>query len=417
MLFGKKRQLVNEVFTPRRPDVNSETYIARPELEKELRRTLNGSMHTVLAGESGSGKSWLYKKVLADMDAYAAVANSANAVRFGSLTAEIAHVAGAEEPKRLVGMEETMDAEVNAAVAKSGLSSTRRYEYSDGDPLLRCFESIRKSAGKKAGILVIDNLETLFGTPKLMEELGAIITLLDDARYAEHAVKLLIVGVPSDVKEYFASTPNQTTVANRLAELSEVGALSTDQVNQLVERGFLELLKVEIDPPDLQAWQEHIYRVTLGMAQPVQEYCEQLGYVVEDADWRGSISQLTEADGQWLKLGLSQASVVVAGKMNSKETGIGRRNQVLYALGKVEQRSFHVSRIENIVREEFPESTEDVTLAIGQILSGLATGEGSILRRLAKGPHYEIRDARIGMALRVMLEKPTGEERVVRADG
>lgn len=412
MFLKKSRPSVSAVFTPRRPDINSDTYIGRPELEKEVRRTLDGSMHTVLSGESGSGKSWLYKKVLADMGAYVAIANSANAVRFGSLTAEIAHVAGIEDPRRLVGLEESTGAELNVAVASAEASRTRTYRYVDGDPLLRCFAAIRKSAGKRSAVLVIDNLETVLGSPRLMEELGAMITLLDDERYAQHGVRLLIVGVPSDVRQYFARTPHQVTVANRLAEVSEVGPLSSDQVGQLVERGFMNLLRVDIDPEELRAWQEHIDRVTLGMAQPVQEYCEQLAYIVEDAGWAGSESQLSEADNEWLKRGLAQASVVVADKMNSRETGIGRRNQVLYVLGKVDSRSFHVSTIERMVRDEFPGSTKGVTLAIGQILSGLATGDSAILRRVANGPNYEIRDARIAMALRVMLEKPSGEERV-----
>jgi hypothetical protein len=414
--FGKGRQQVNEVFTPRRSEVNSELYIPRPDLEKELLRTLKGSMHTVLYGESGSGKSWLYKKVLADMGAYVAVANCANAIRFGSLNEEIANVAGIENPKWLAGMSETIEAEVSAVVVKGGGSSTRDYKLAAGDPLLECFKAIRDSAGKHFAVLVVDNLETIFGNPELMGELGAVITLLDDARYARYEVKFLIVGVPANVKEYFVQTPHQATVANRLAEVSEVKGLSKPQVDELVRKGFVDLLETDISAPDLAEWQNHINQVTLGLAQPVQEYCEQLGYVVEDSDWHGDADQLRQADGEWLKKGLAQASVVVADNMNVRGTGLGRRNQVLYAIGLVQERSFHVSTIEEIVRRKFPQSTKGTTLAIGQILSLLSTGDGAILRRATKGPNYEIRDARVAMALRVMLEKPEDEERIVRSE-
>src|SRR5260370_36867684 len=99
--MSSHRHAVNEVFTPRRTDVNREIYVDRVDLEKELGRTLTGSLHTIIFGESGSGKSWLYKKVLADMVAATAIANCAKALRFNSLPDEIRQVVTSDTPKRL----------------------------------------------------------------------------------------------------------------------------------------------------------------------------------------------------------------------------------------------------------------------------------------------------------------------------
>ena len=110
-------------------------------------------------------------------------------------------------------------------------------------------------------------------------------------------------------------------------------------------------------------------------------------------------------------------SVVVATNMNVRETGKGRRNQVLCSIGQTQSRAFHSSAIEDSVRREFPESTKGTVLAIGQVLPGLSGGPEAILRRPTKAPIYEIRDVRIAMALRVMLVKPDGEERVVHRAG
>jgi predicted GTPase len=52
-----------EVFTPRSSDVNRRSYVPRPELEEELTEGLTESQHLIIFGESGNGKSWLYKKV------------------------------------------------------------------------------------------------------------------------------------------------------------------------------------------------------------------------------------------------------------------------------------------------------------------------------------------------------------------
>ena len=309
-----KRHAVNEVFTPRRNDVNREIYVDRPELEKELRRALGGSLHCVIFGESGSGKSWLYKKVLQDMGAQTAAANCANAVRFGSLTEEIRKLVTSENPKRLSEVDEQMDARVKAVVAEGGLTSKRVYEMAEEDPVLECFRLLRERAGKAPAVLIIDNLELIFSSNEMMHELSSIITLLDDSRYSKYGVKLLVVGVPSGVREYLSQM--HASVGNRLSEISEVSSLSKEEVATLVETGFVKLLRVDIASETLAAWQDHIYTVTMGFAQPVQEYCEQLGYIVEDANWKGGTEQLSKADAAWLKQGLSQASGTIAQLMN-----------------------------------------------------------------------------------------------------
>jgi len=414
MIFGRHK--VNEVYTPRRTEVNRDVYVERPNLEKELRRAIEGSQHPVVYGESGSGKSWLYKKVLAELDAHVVAANSASAQRLGSLTREISVASGLSEQLVLKSLSETIQAEANVVVAKGGGSSTRAYDLIQGDPLLRAFERIRDNAGSRIAVLVVDNLEIILSSQALMEELSAIITLLDDQRFAAHRVKLLLVGVPSVLRDYFLKTPAARSVANRLVEVSEVSRLGNDQVRQLVTKGFRDLLKVEIADGDLQEWSEHINHVTLGYAQPVQEYCEQLGYIVEDSNWNGSSAQLREADARWLKQGLSYASGHVAVRMNERETKAGRRNQVLFALGRVGSSSFSTAAVERIVRQEFPESTENIALAIGPILTELSGGDHPIIKSSAAANEYEFRDARFSMALRVLLQKEVTREKVRRVD-
>lgn len=412
-MFGKKkRHAVNEVFTPRRTDVNKDIYVDRVGYEKELKRVVQGSLHAIVFGESGSGKSWLYKKVLSDLGAYMVAANCANALRFGSLTQEIAQILAELSPKRMVGTSEEIGAQLKAVVAEGGAKATRNYEQADVDPLLSCLKEIRKAAGNREAVLVIENLELIFESESLMDELASVITLLDDSRYAEHKVKILIVGTPSHIKEYFSRTI--ASVANRLTEVSEVASLSRDEIKILVRKGFVELLSVEVPSDVLVGWQEHIATVTMGFAQHVQEYCEQLAYVLEDHGWIATIELLEKADAEWLKRGLSQASVAIASLMNERETRVGRRNQVLYALGKIQRKAFHVSEVETVLRDEFPNSTADTTLAVGQILTELSGSESPIIKRSAKGPTYEFKDARFAMALRVLLKKEGDKEKVAK---
>lgn len=404
------RPKVNQVFTPRRTEVNRDIYVVRPDLEQELRRSLQGSLNTIVYGESGSGKSWLFKKVLSDFCYYVATANCANALRFNSLTKEIQDVACLVNPRRLASQEEEMTASANAVVAEGGLTSRRHYEIAQRDPLLECFSEIRRSVGLGPAVLVIDNLEMIFNSKPLMNELASIITVLDDPRYAQYDVRLLLVGVPSEIKDYFLQ--NHSSVANRLNEISEVSSLSRRQVAELVKKGFEGLLRIRFPEGLLESWQSHIYKVTMGFAQHVQEYCEQLGYIVEDNEWSPTPDQLKDADRQWLKGGLNHASGAIESLMNERETKIGRRNQVLYVLGKLNSKTFHITEIESLLREEFPSSTANVQLAVGQMLAELSGGRTPIIKRSPKGGTYQFRDARFAMAVRALLQKDPTRERV-----
>jgi hypothetical protein len=411
-----RRHEIGQVFTPRKTDINRDIYVERPELEKNLRRQLEGTKHVVVHGESGSGKSWLYRKVLADLDAKWIVANSANAQRTGTLTGEIANAAGIGQQKRLTGESEEFEAKANAGFVAGGMKSKREYATPQEDQLITVFEVLRNRAGTARVVVVIDNLELIVGSADLMNELASLITLLDDERYAQYQVKFLLVGVPSVLREYFSKTPAAASVSNRLGEVDEISSLAQAQVFALVEKGFKDLLFVDVSEADLSTWKNHIYTITMGYAQAVQEYCEQLAYVVEDCDWHGRADQLAQADSQFLKQALSHASVVVSSRMNERATRVGRRDQVLYVLGRITSRTFSPAAVEVALRIAFPESTADTTLAIGQIMAELAQGDNAIIRQVSGTQDYVFRDARYAMALRVLLAKDAERQKVLKVE-
>jgi hypothetical protein len=414
VISGFFRHKVSEVFTPRRTEVNRDLYIDRPALETALIRALEGTKHVVVHGESGSGKSWLFKKVLDDLKSHYVIASAANAVRYGSLTLAVSRAVDPSHQLRLVGMEQTKDAALKIPIAEAGVAAKRQYAIDPGDPLAQSFAQLRKDAGSRLAVLVLDNLEFIVSNDELMQELASIITVLDDEAFREFNVKILIVGVPSIVRDYFHKTPARQSVTNRLTEVPEVSSLSRQQVDALVEKGFLDLLRVDVPTEVLATWKSHINEVTLGYAQAVQEYCEKLAYIVEDNGYKGDVEQLQQADADWLTDGMNSAQVSVAERLNERNTRVGRRNQVLYVLGRLPFGRFGVPEIEAIVRDEFKDSSEGKTLAIGQILQDLASGPSAIIKQAAGGGGYEFRDARTAMALRVMLRREEDRDKVVR---
>ena len=323
------RPKVSEVFTPRRADVNHAMYIARPRHERDLKRAIEGSLHAILSGESGSGKSWLYKHVAQSEGWKTYYANAGNAARYKSLTGVIELAIRDHEEREVTEFSQELGAEAKLFGLGGSGKAGRKYEVKRREALLEAFKDARKKAGKAATILVIDNFEAIFSKPDLMEELGNIILLLDDPDYAKYDIKILIVGVPSDVIEYYQRLPNLEPVTNRLTELLPLFSLKLGgQIEDFVHRGFVGHLKVPLSTSIIRQVALHLDDVTLGIPQRLHEYCEILGHYIEDSGWVYDSSLLTDSDVKFLDSSLRKAYTVVNGCMNARKSKTGRRNQV-----------------------------------------------------------------------------------------
>jgi len=142
------RPEIEEVFTPRNSKVNNEMYVKRPELEIELLRSIKGSMHTILFGESGNGKSWLYKHLFEQENIKYVVANCGNASRLGSLTEEIFKTCIPDEYRSKTSIEETKEASIKAVVADGKLSTKNKYDINKDEPLLSAFKYLASQNSK-----------------------------------------------------------------------------------------------------------------------------------------------------------------------------------------------------------------------------------------------------------------------------
>ena len=398
------RKTVAEVFTPKQK-FNSSMYVSRPELEKQLARSLRKNIHTLLFGESGNGKTWLYQNVLSVEKIPYKVANCGSASIKRSITEEIRSALYDSLTPIKTGFSETKEATVNAMVAAGKLTHQGQYTAPAKDPLLEAFESFSKThEGRK--IIVLDNLESVFSCPELMQELANIIMLLDDPRYEVHNVNFLIVGVPNNVLDYYSKIQNLDSVANRIQEIERVGGLTDCQTYEIMTKGF-ELLKINVSPEEKTRINQHLYKVTLGVAQRVHEYCEALAYKIEDNDWKFQDSLLDEADQDWVKQGFRKSYTVVESHLNSKDTEIARRNQVIYCIGKARQNTFDSNRITTLIEEEFPSTVPKTNMGIGKILSELCDGDQPLLKNISNSREFCVADPRYIMSIRIMLYKDT----------
>lgn len=405
------RKKINEVFTPRSHDVNEKMYVERPGLEKSLKQAIEGSQHVLLCGESGNGKSWLYKKVFYGNFHYVA-ANCANAARNSSITKEIERIsitAGSAEKQSFT---ETSGADVNAVFAKANINHSNSYAVRQKEPLLAAFESLSKNGAKEQTIIVLENLESIFSSSTLMDEMGQIILLLDDPGYAKHNIKFLIVGTPTGAIEYFSKTETLESVANRISELPKVGGLIESQVREIVAKGFVSALQVRISDDDAFLLANHIFTITMGVAQRVHEYCEQLAMIIENNNWSYNRGLTEKADKEWLIRGLRKSYSVLEQKLNNREAAVARRNQVIFSIGLVKTHQFDASEIELLVRKEFPDTASGKNLGVRPILTALCSGSDPLLARSEKTNHYRVKDPRYIMCIRTVLYKSKQDGKV-----
>lgn len=406
------RPKISDVFTPRNRAVNSDMYVQRAGLEEELEESIFGHMHTMLYGESGNGKSWLYKHVFEKRGVTYKVANCGNVLRLGSVTSEIYNACIPDGYAENTSLEESKEASANAVFAEGKLASTRGYEVQRDEPLLVAFKYLKKKYGK--AVVVIDNLEILNGRQELIDELCSIVLLLDDERYADCNVKLLIVGTPNGVSEFFGKSKNLKSISNRIEEVTKVSGLTQDQVKELIIKGLIDNLKVSMTPEQVEKLKRWVFHVTLGIAQSVQEFCAELAKEIKNNSWEYDEDLMDVAGHRWLRKSLRATYVVIESHLNSKETTVGRRNQVLYAIGKVNKNPFYPTEIEGIIRKEFPDTVPDTNMGIGSILGELCSADTPVLKRSNKAVFYSIVDPLYIMCIRLVLYKNRAAGKVER---
>jgi hypothetical protein len=396
-----------DVFTPRSPEVNADMYIERTASEQALRNALRGHLHIVIHGESGTGKSWLYKQSFSKSNVSFFVANLANASRLGSIAAELKNLVDRGGESIKTSYEEEKSASVGLGVASGQLTHLAQYEIGRMEPFEACLSFLRKKAGNQQAVLVFDNLEAAFDNNGLLKELADLIILCDDERYTKYKTKMLIVGVPSGIKDYYHKTPHLTTVSNRIIELPEVSRLSKDECALLVQRGFIDKLKYQIY--DIRKLTSHVDWITNRIPQMVHAYCLEGAFLGESSRSLAE-TQISQIDCAWMSKSLSRAYTVAEDHMNERDTKAGRRNQTLYALSLFEGEQFKAPEIEALIRREFPGSTKDTALNVLQTLSQLAGTNHPIVRRSPKGDAFTFVDPHYRMVLRSMLRKTQGEK-------
>ena len=405
-----------DVFTPRAASVNPKTYISRPDLERALALALRLPKHIVIHGESGSGKTWLYKKVLADGGYHIEVANMGLTPSAGT----IGQVLRSTVCQELSAETEQTWAVDGGVPGLAKLASTKKEKTSTfHDPFLEALRAVRARARDKQACLVFDNLEQVVQHRELVRELAGYLILLDDERYASFEVKILLVGTSAEIRDLIAQIKTSASVANRISEIPEVARLTQQQAATFTNTGFFDLLGCELEEESEEYKSKlngqisyHSDRIPLH----IQELCFYIACLAQDNDWVLSESGVVEGVKQWIKSSLVADVSRVQANLNAIATRVGRRNQVLYCLGKIHNYDFTVASVESSIKHHFPASCSGVTLNVAQILSDLANSEHPLIRKNPNSSSYRFIDPKYRIVVRWLLYKAGSSEEISLRD-
>ena len=393
-----------DIFTPRNAKVHPQMYVHRPHLESQLRDALKSTKHIIIFGESGNGKSWLYKKVFQDTKTSYATINLANASRLGSLNAAMANKIARSAQNVEIGS--TVDFE--GGVMPGGIGAKGKVSTNYRKEMEEPFEALlkkNKGISSKQSVVVLDNFESISDNKALLKELSDIIVLLDDEDYAQYNCKVCIVGVPADIREYLSEQPHAAAVATRISEIEEVARMTENEARSLLEHGF-KLLRLQFPQGDVG--EEVILRL-LHVSDRIALELQELGLLVSlrARENEGVIERLVieDAIAGWIKKYHSAACMAIEARMSRRESTRGRRSQILYCLGKIETHDFWATDLAAMVRAEFPNSADWLPLEFRGIFDSLLIGSNPIVKRVARSDAFRIASAKYRMAIRSLLGK------------
>jgi Cdc6-like AAA superfamily ATPase len=401
----------NEVFTPRSHDINQRTYVERRGLENRLLDALGGRKYVIIHGESGNGKTWLYKKVLTQAGLSYQTVNLANANTAGSLEAAFEQKLGEIGHQQVLGRKTEFEGGARPFNVGVAVKETTEYKAWGPSAFSRLLAEIAMTSRGKKGVLVLDNFEQIVDNENLVKEVANLIISADEEAIASHNVKVLIVGTPNNIRSMVAKVSNAYTISNRLVEIPEVARLEANEAFAIMAQGFERHLRYTFPINKNDLYKDICYK-TDRIAQEVQELCLKIALEARRNNGIVDRNVVSAAEEAWAHESLSADLGTIEILMNSRDTKVGRKNQVLYCLGSIKKEDFKSPDIEKAVRDSF-DVESGINLNIPQILASFTKVDNPLLRRHPSGEGYRFVSPKLKMIIRARF-KLDDENRVVK---
>lgn len=406
----------NTVFTPRGSKV-TQMYVHRSALEERVSAALGQNQHILIHGESGCGKTWLYKKVLGDGRFFCKTINLGLLNSVAGLPGLLEETLASLSERTLSQLTEGKSAGISAAVASGELTSERVYSLRQKNIYLSLVAEISRQAGKKQGVLILENLEHIIGNEAALKDLKGLLLLVDDDDFAKYSVRVVLVTTAQDFRSYLSDVGQPSTLKNRIKEVPEVGRLLPKPSQDFVTKGLFSILGLGVSGITKEFVVDWVVRFTDRIPQYLHELCLEVALASVPSGRVLTKENLTAATLNWIRSSLIGELTAVTSNLNSIATRKGRRNQILYAISQCEGAEFDYAKIERIVRANFAKDCDGVKLNVSQVLSELAASRFPIIKRVSHGTGYRVIDPRYKILLCWALQKDSDGALVVRSFG
>lgn len=391
-----------EVFTPRSHDLNQRTYAERPILEKRLRRALSGHKYIIIFGESGNGKTWLYKRVLQDEEIQYQVVNLAKMHTDGSLNAVLNAKSGELGVELVTGLKKEFDVGARPGGLGGGFKDVTEIQPVPLSALELLANQMHMTSSGKLSVLVLDNFEQIIDNLDFVRQVASLIISADDEFVSRNRIKIMLVGTPSNIRDMISRVSHANTIANRVVEIPEVARLEMGEARHIMSQGFETHLRLTILVDKNELYKTIAYK-TDRIAQHIQELCLK---IAQNALENGGVFNeklVTDSAMEWIEETLSTDLAVIESHMNAQRSTVGRKNQVIYCLGLLEKEDFSHRDVEREIRRTFVVD-DAINLNIPQILAGFAREESSIIRRVGRRrSNYRFCSPKLKMVIRTQL--------------
>ena len=394
-----------EIFNPRK-EYDPEMYIQRPDHEKQFKNALRNDLCILVHGQSGTGKTWLTRRVLLEEEYYFKQVNLASASTAKSISMCFQRIMAREKWNIRTRYSETKQASLKVPIADGGVSHTAEYA-PDIDYFLEFLKFMKHRAPNKGRkrYIVFENFETIIDNEELIKELSNYIVLIDDDEVLKYNTKIIIVAATTDIQSYFQKASNINTIDNRVMELPEIRTLTTQQSFELVGRGFEKLDIKFMSQEDENLYKRKIAWITGGFPQRLHEYCLDLSLRCKENNWVAKKEFLSQAMITWLSTSLNKNYAAISKIFVYNTQKVSRRNQVLFCLGLKEKEQFTSEEVMLDMMSEFPYSTKKTKLNVTHILNSLCRTEPVILFKDENTKKFRLSDNKFTLCLRSMLFK------------
>lgn len=404
-----------EVFNPR-GEYNSEMYVSRPEYEEEFGNALECDMCLLVHGQSGTGKTWLTRRMLENKHIYYKVINLASASNSNSIYSCFQSLMNREKWEIRTSYSEKKAAKFNASVAGAELETTTVYENSiDYFMEFLKFMLYRAKDKRQKRYIVFENMEAILDSEQMIKELANFITLIDDDEVAEFKTKFIIIGATKDIHEYFRKVLNVNTIENRVCELKDVSTLTFPQARELISRGF-DKLELSFENKDLKnnCINEYI-RITGGIPQRIHELCLIFSQIARESDRDIGKSQIEKGKERWIRTSLNKNYVYISRLLNMENNFDSLKSKVLYCIAQLDTLYFTCEQIEDEVIQEFPIYSNGKRKSVTKILNQLCRCTPPLLSKTEDVfEEYSFIDFKCALCLRAILVKH--DECVIKSD-